>query len=241
MIDIDKLRSSLEQNKVFFETIAAFALTVMAIIISIAQSAVAIKQNELIELQVHVERQQIVPQLTLEIDYDFTEGEDGNPFAYTERIIVFNHGGIARSITSENYVFMDIYLDGERTSVPLIGYYWITNHTGGGVGNLLEFTGFGNNSKFIDLERGFRDLAGGRGQTGWIDLNRIVRLEYEDVFGETHVEYYKVAPITGGSPIPFDEGSAYKKQVDRYFEETGTGWPDLDDLQPEDIPSLMAP
>lgn len=234
---MNELRSWLERNKVFFETIAALALSIMATVVSVAGVSVAARQNALIELQLQAERLQLLPHLQLDVAYEMIENENGQMYATTEKIIVTNYGGVARSIGSTAYVVMDVFLDGTKKSFPLGGYYWTTFHFDGAVGKLLEITREDNNKIWSDLERGYRELAKEEGHSGIIELRRVVRLRYQDVFGETHVEYHLVEPLAGGSLIPQSEGEEYAQEY----------WPavnrlplELDSLTPELLIDLVS-
>ena len=55
----DKLRKWLERNKVFFETAAATLLSAMALVISISQICISIKQNDMIRIQTQIAEKEL--------------------------------------------------------------------------------------------------------------------------------------------------------------------------------------
>jgi len=67
------MRDWLERNKVFFETLAAVLLSLMAVVIATVQTLAAVKQTHLSELQTRTAEAQVLPQLNL-ISYVSNEG-----------------------------------------------------------------------------------------------------------------------------------------------------------------------
>lgn len=85
---IGRMRSFLEQNKLFFETVAATLLSLMALIVSIAQIVIAVKQTNLTEIQAIVAREQVLPQLVVStkliLDEATNKFQDENTYVYNK-------------------------------------------------------------------------------------------------------------------------------------------------------------
>lgn len=62
---VNLVRQWLTGNKIFFETIAAFLLSAMAIIVSLVQLDIASKQTQMLDLQTKIALQQILPQFVI--------------------------------------------------------------------------------------------------------------------------------------------------------------------------------
>lgn len=92
---IDKARDFLERNKIFFETIAAMTLTIMAIVLAWGQLKVTKDQTEFLKQQTIIERAQTLPQFLI-TTHLIIDQESGR--ATDEEILIYNQGNIAREI-----------------------------------------------------------------------------------------------------------------------------------------------
>jgi hypothetical protein len=66
MFKIENLRSWLEHNKVFFETVAATLLSFMAIVVMVSGNQIAGKEAELLEKQMNIEQMRLERETRLE-------------------------------------------------------------------------------------------------------------------------------------------------------------------------------
>ncbi len=209
----NKLILWLEARKVIFETFAASLLALMAVVVSIAQSCSAQRQTELLELQTRIAQSQVLPQISavVELQLDTTTGRYD-----TDTIRVENHGGLLRDVSGSTAAIAELEIVTEsraadppiRCSIALNGYYDALAHSPQGTGQVLRALGSRNNGRFVDLGRDVRALASERGQYADLDLERYLRIQYSDLLGETHSEYFHVRPIYGGALIAASEGAA---------------------------------
>jgi hypothetical protein len=191
----------LESNKVFFETIAAVLLTMMAIVVSIAQYKMMDKQNQISEANA-------LPQIISTISYD--KNEIGN-YA-DEWIVTENEGGIIKEADTSMSLFIKASftnLNNLRNKVlyiPLSGYYSSSFLTGRGKGTVAKSFGKDNNTKFHNFSLAFKPLMLRNNEMLFVDLVRIQKVKYFDIFGKNHVEYLVVAPIGGANALSKSEG-----------------------------------
>lgn len=73
-VRLQRLREILERNKIFFETVAVFLLSVMAITVASVQTWVAAKQTALMVLQTRVAETQVLPQFEI-LGFASNEGD----------------------------------------------------------------------------------------------------------------------------------------------------------------------
>src|SRR6267142_2156007 len=211
---VDVARRYLDRNKVFFETLAASLLSLMAIIVSVVQIGLAIKQNKLTQTQTEIARTQALPQFVVNLKQIY------DPMAekYTEdQIVATNQGGLVQELDCNFVVFIDtgylVHADSRQKLLPLDGYYNGIFLTGEGSGKVVTIKGINNTGKFSQLASQISEVAQAKGVICTVELKRYIRLRYRDVFGEKHVKYYYVPPIFGGNVLDEPEG---KSLFDKY-------------------------
>jgi len=208
------MRRYLDRNKVFFETVAASLLSLMAIIVSVVQIGLAIKQNKLTQMQTEIARTQALPQFVVSLKQIY----DPTAEKYTEdQIVATSQGGLVQELDCNFAVFIDtsyfVHAAPRQKQLPLDGYYNSIFLTGEGSGKVVTLKGINNDERFSQLTSQIRELAQAKGVMCNVELKRYIRLRYRDVFGEKHVKYYYVPPIFGGSVLDENEG---KSIFDRY-------------------------
>jgi hypothetical protein len=206
-----KTHDFLTKNKIFFETIAASLLSLMAIIISVAQIGIATKQNNLTELQAKIAIQQAIPQFVVTARQIYDEKVQ----KVTENeIYVRNQGGIVQDLESDTAVFMSVTFvtkswEQKTVEIPLNGYYIGKTCTSReGTGLVLLIQGYKNQEREIQLKDDFRRLARERGNSGAVEIKRYLRLTYRDIFGKKYTKYYFIPLVPGGEMIEEDKGKA---------------------------------
>lgn len=193
------MRRWLERNKVFFETICATALAIMAIIVSRQQVAQTDLQNKLSEAQVTPQFVIVCPQ---SINPEFGRVTE-------DEISVINRGGLALELEASYCVRLDLTLRkfGSPEQVDhwwLNGYYTGTGYTPLGDGLMLRISGYRNHDKMSHIRR---ELLGK--ELGLdLKLTRVVQLTYRDVLGRQFERYFEVRPILGARELPRAQGAA---------------------------------
>lgn len=192
--DWDKCRDWLVKNKIFFETITAVFLTIMAIVVSFEANQISSYQTEII-------KKQQLPILHFEVDQIY----DSATSNYTrDELTISNVGSPLSEFKSDYAIFFKID-SGQRDEppktalIPLEGYYFHTVITNKPVGELARIANYaipeGNNYKAGQTMRSFYKYAEERNAWGLIDIVRYVRVKYKDIFGDYHIEYYYVSPL----------------------------------------------
>lgn len=218
---IATLRDFLQRNKIFFETITATLLSIMAIIISTAQILISSKQNVLIETQTEIARQQAIPQFVIAAKQLI----DPDGKARSDAIYVNNRGGIVRDFHCNTATFFDVklsYMRGQakKLEIPINGYFRSSGYTAEGTGQVLVIRGYLNNEKLFQLRKDCHQLAEEKKAFCNIEMRNYLRLYYRDIFGKEHEDYYYVPFFYGGSPIETKEG----KEI---FEKHEAAWKNL--------------
>ena len=185
-------RDYLAKNKIFFDTIAATLLTIMALVVSITQGWISSQQNRLLNIQIITERQQALPQFFVD---KRTPINIETGVANDDIIRVYNYGNIAYDVNYERYVFFDIQVGTEYTSIPVSGYYSITEIANNATGLAFTFRGNDNNIRRSSLVNQLMDIAESQGTYAEFRVRRYIEISYTDVFGGIHIDFYHLPNI----------------------------------------------
>lgn len=237
-----KCKEWLLRNKIFFETITASLLSLMAIIVMVAQLYQTHTQTELIYLQAQASREMALPQFVLNVK--ITKDLKSSYFD-EDYLVVTNKGGMVSNLKGNTYIFFRVDLrpkpglKGTRKNlmVPINGYYQSVIYSPNGEGVMLTFSGGKNNRKLVKLLGNFVAMARENGWYGYVSLVRLVSLTYQDIFKEKHRSFYFVDPIYGGKEVSFDVG---QRLWQRHFNSYRYGVNlDFDRITPETLYKLV--
>jgi hypothetical protein len=184
----------LQRNKVFFETIAALLLSVMAVLVSFFQACVATRQTRLISLQTRVVESQVVPQFFLEVLAPPNNNVDAN----ASRLVgVVNRGGGAHEIdvSTSEFITMTCRRKGRRRTVriPVEGYSELTALLTEGTGEITTvLVSPPHTTHLFELMTAVTDLDTTDSHREVTGIEIMVFLEYKDVLGRAHSEYFSV-------------------------------------------------
>lgn len=233
---IEKTRNFLNKNKIFFETVTASTLTVMAIIVAVAQLVVTSEQTAYLEQQTIIGRSQALPHFVISAKQFMNED---NTFAVGDKILVYNQGNIAYNIIVQTAVFFEFsYLYKTQTqdlSIPVSGYYTVQLISGDATGLVLTIESPNNNSKRMKIQDDLRDLAKANDKSILLDVKRYIKLSYRDIFNELHTEYYYIPLIFGSTLMDKIEGESI---FAGYNEKRGS-MHDLDTMTAVDLYNLF--
>lgn len=182
------IRNWFSKNKVFFETITATLLSTAAIIVSVVQ--IGLHNN-----QISIEKQLALPQWT--INSVLQSSEDGNN-QKTEVIQIENKGGIAHDFSCYTAVFYQTILVGGmpvhnvEVWVPVSNYLVIFSEPENLTGLIYSSYTPGNFTEYARVDREYLDVTEEKESIGYIEKLIFVRISYEDIFGERHIDYYQV-------------------------------------------------
>ncbi len=208
-----KIKKWLRKQKIIFETIAAFSISAMAIIISIAQLNVMEKQTTLLEYQIKIQRQQSSPLFIID---DLLIFDDENKPANTEMIIIINKGNIAYTLAADVAVFLNITyhpmnnpFEEKNKIIPIQGYFDTTIYPETGSEIFVYLVGHLNHKKRADLERDLDIVAKEKDFVINLEVERYVKISYNNVLDEPEVQYFFVPAIN--NPIKLDNKEGAQK------------------------------
>jgi hypothetical protein len=238
---VELTRAFLEKNKIFFETIAATLLGLMAIILSIAQIVVANRQNYLTGLQADIAIQQTLPQFVIAAR-QIIDSESKR--ATEDKIYVDNKGGIVQNLNCNAAVFLEI--ETVRSNKPIKkeivinGYYSGMGFTNTGTGTVLVMEGYRNNERMSQLEKEVNSI-GVDNNFIKMDLKRYLRLTYQgfrfDARTSFQSRYYFVPLIYGGRELSDKEGNEIFSKYDTAIK--NGNHIEFDDLNAKSILALV--
>jgi hypothetical protein len=187
------------------------------------QTKLIAAQNASIALQTRIAEQQATPQITLTA---VQRKESGENTVSQDKIVIENHGAIARELDCSFAVFVRLEIffapqDGKepiRSRIPVHGYYFGILKSGQAKGDLIEIVGNRNNEKFAALNRECGIEAKRRGLLAlFLTIERYVRVKYRDGLGKEHANYYHVQMVDGARELNQLEGVATFVEHDRGY------------------------
>jgi len=205
------MRAWLEANKVWFETIAASLLSLMAIVMSAGQYYVASKQTELLNIQTKVAEAQALPQFEIEMSprlNDYTKKYDDYD------LVIRNRGGMVQQFHAEVALFLELSICKEnlqilKARIPVDGYFPTTLVSAEGVGQLVKMIGNHNNSSIFKIAHDVDDIAAAKKlQCSNLEQTFVLRIQYSDLLGRSHEDYYEPRYVGGAIRIPDDLGKS---------------------------------
>jgi len=202
------MRDWLSKNKIIFETIAATLLSLMALCVSWLTYRISARQTELTRLQTNIAHQQEMPQFIVQRLY--VRSPDG--IFHDVRVTVQNKGPIARAAEVDNVDFITLRCSGfGRVSrsfrLPIINYLdsnFVTS------GQDLEFSleRKGNNDEYAKIYTGLMEIDGKRNTLVEVGITSYIRVNYQDLFGDKHSDYFWIRGRTAAEQVSQAEGEA---------------------------------
>ncbi|MEJ8553528.1 hypothetical protein [Tepidibacter sp. Z1-5] len=108
-----------------------------------------------------------------------------------EKLRIYNAGGNFYAFESNVITFLDIEHNNEKYLLPLSYYFFASQGYCGDGGTLVqESTGYENNIKFSDLNKEFNEYLLNHDDFGSIETITFLKINYQDVFGQTHTKYF---------------------------------------------------
>jgi hypothetical protein len=216
-------------HKEILVSITSLLISVVTIFIMITTNNIMQTTNQIMENQTEISKADKLPILNFEITYL----EDESGFARNEQMFIYNEGGIIKEFEYEEITYIDILVSDYskeepniNINIPIDDYYDASFKTGALQKKLVTFTNYGikegNNRKQFDLIKKFMSLVEnyeekrnketGRAFTiGPIEFNTYIFFKYKDIYGENHVEYYRV-DVFGAEKID----NSYGKKIFNY-------------------------
>lgn len=226
------IRNWLKANKIWFETVTASLLSLMAVIVSIAQSRTASRQTELMSLQTQIAEAQALPQFEVAFRPKFNDATS----KYDDYILVVsNRGGPIYDFRAEAAYFIQVTIPGVgfepmEADVPVNGYFTASFVSVAITGELVTMIGDHNNARALEIQQELRQAADAR-QWGFANMNErvFVRFRYRDMLNRRHEDFYEAHFVGGGLRIPDEVGKA------RFAKWKATARVELSSVRPDDF------
>jgi hypothetical protein len=175
----------LAANEIVFKTFAATLLSVMAVVVSIAQSETARQQLKVSNLQARIARANASP------NFDISITQNADPAGYYGQweMVLSNSGGPVHEVAAEEMHVLHAEAQPVRgtglsveADIPINGFYEVQFVSSASKGELSRFTGKDNERNLAAAERATISLAKSK---GWVYLNfderSFVHLHYRDL------------------------------------------------------------
>jgi len=178
---IIKLRNFLNRNKIFFEVLAAIALTSTSIFVSIKANNISESQTKIMELEntprIEIQRTQL---------YD-----DSTKTNFVTKWSVFNNNSkISNFEIQKEISYLNIRKkNGKEIDIPLVEYL---NHlgklTGQSEGLIYEFDNkYCSQDEFLTR----KEIS----DYGDIDVKSFIELSYNNVLGKKEIIHFQISPL----------------------------------------------
>jgi hypothetical protein len=211
-LTVDRARTFLSANKVFFETVVILLVSMMAIIVAIAQTWIAAKQTRLLELQTRVSEVEVLPEMVV-LSFASNEGD-----ASWE---IRNEGARVREFVFDAGCFLTVSatLGEEKRKVT-----WQTRLTdclgswtasGGGTGVIARVGGLSKVAEVASLQYLIRDAAARRKWTNTkTRVEMVCHLRYRDRLNRPHDDYFASGTFSDTRTVDTIEGAALMQKRD---------------------------
>ncbi len=195
---VERFRSSLEVNKVFFELIVAGLLSFMAVFVSV-------QANRIAELQTNIMKAENLPRLEIRKTQEYNDELN----IYDNNIwMFFNRGGGLYNFKTNDFSLFQFYSNSyfDTLTIPIYAYLNMRGTLSGeGQGLIYQIDNNHNGQKSFSL----RDSLAGY---GFFDLLTFTEISYQDFLGENHLEYYQLEPSIRS--ITEQDWMRYKKKYE---------------------------
>lgn len=204
----------LDKYKGLIEIIQNISLSIMAIIVSVVSCDIS---NRQLDLEYRLTKP------IFEID-EYQIRNDSTGYFDNNRIKISNTGGVSNNINISLLTFIEFELTDSLHNSKLINYnifnYYGTTFTNGTLyGVLEEKVGYDNNKKFVsfsnEIEEKLKEKY--RFQFVFIDLIKILEIQYKDINNSLKKEFYsvnvnKVTKLNDTAASYFEEFSILQEQ-----------------------------
>ena len=186
------MKKFLKKNEIFFTTICAFLLSIMAIIVSW-------KSFEISEKQYQMDYFEKSPDF--QIQQTYTRDLKTN-YVYQSQLIISKLSGKAKNINIDIACFLNLkltdYKNNQKTKkFEVYHYYDTTFLSGKNSDTIQESTGYLNHLRYVAFEKAIYTELNKKFQFVDPDLKVYVKISYLSFQNEKKIEYYDVEFLTG--------------------------------------------
>lgn len=178
------------------------SMTLITIVISVTGVLFSREQTRIFNYQTIIYETQTQPHFN--ISTYLPEKNVKTNFYENEDLMIYNSGGNFYAFEATIRTFLRVEHENKEYALPL-NYFFAANHKFfGDDGNLIfRSEGYQNNLKLSQLSKTFRDNLRKNGQFGYIDDMIFIRIRYQDIFRNYHVQYFN---CNTGAILDSDKG-----------------------------------
>jgi hypothetical protein len=213
----ETFRDLLSRNEILFKTVAATALSIMAVIVSVAQFVTARQQFRLSELQAHIAEANALPVFEIALRQQLNNATGTYDENYLE---VVNGGGPVHDFNAEPMYILRIRATMEYDhpnklgkfgstdfEVPVNDYFIWQVLSAVSKGLLIRCSGYQNNAQYNAILKRALEITK---QPPWaillLDQLVYVGLTYHDLLDRLHEDMYEVPLVGSGSRLSDKDG-----------------------------------
>lgn len=226
-----RLRLWLRHNKIFFETIATFLVSIMAFYVSWQTYKISEQNTKLASIQA-------MPF----IEVIRTQRYDDSEKMYTDNFLeIYNrNNGMIRDLTCNTAVFLDIEKtdknqNNNKIEIPLNGYYFLYQSTAQAQGLIMVVTAKNNNKDYYKFRNQLMEYAKSNNILAYPELREYVKITYKDILGGDHTNYFDLSKNSHGVLMNNGDG----EKVFRDYKNGQLKAKELSSLSLDDIPNLV--
>lgn len=206
---IDATRHWLRRNKIFLDVIVPIIMGTASIIVAIAALNISSEQTKATALQAQIQRIQAMPRIRIAKESEF---DSEKKYFVTESYVIHNDGGPIFDFNHKPFTIIE--LSRTRLREPpirkhfaLIGFYGSSFISSSQTGALVTGHGHLNNEKWGVIWHSLVQQLRDEPETSYeLRLLKFLRLEFRDLLGEQHLEYYEIPHVGAGRQISSVEG-----------------------------------
>lgn len=175
------LRDFLKQNRIFFEVIAATALTTTSIYVSFKANNIAERQMEIMELE-------NTPRIEIQRSQQYSDST--KTYQLTKWKVFNNNSKISNFEIEKEISYINIVKkNSKEISIPLVEYINRNGNLSGQYEGLIYE--FNNENCFKDEFITRQELA----NYGDVDVKSFIELSYTNVLGKKEIIYFQILPL----------------------------------------------
>lgn len=205
MAKIALVRTWLKRNRIFFETVAALALSTMAVLLSCQGNRIARLQAILAERQTAIADVENQPffRAALLIHWDSAAQRFDE-----DRLAVLNEGAPAYNprVTLAQFIDLRCASSTKDSLIPLQGYFDTELQSGRRTDTIDTFIGHKNRERFNSLYHSYIALSNGPGRASWVGQRLFLRIDYLDRTRVSQTRYFEV--LEPGGAVSMDSAIA---------------------------------
>lgn len=201
------MKNWLQNNEIYFKTLGWAIIALAAVFIAVQANSIANKQAQIATEQAQISRQQQLPVISVrsQLQYEPILEE-----VTTEELWVSNFGAPVRTIDPFVSVFFRLEYGEKGTEldsswIPIYGYYATEDVYSELNRNELIYYFLGNWQKFVQCEKGVRELADKQNAFAFLFRECVIEVMYRDVFNEIHYEIYILDNLGRGHLVEEEE------------------------------------